>query len=130
MSATTLFRSFQQRGHEGFVLCRGESQHGKTVHERRKWLALFVGRNVRRDKINSVQFVMVQRRLRQGEMSAMNRVEGPAKESCVHGVWSVPPSVQIPALGCKLNRAGIGQLAIFFIDLRASPGLGHSRTSR
>jgi hypothetical protein len=38
-----------------------------------------------RHKIDSMQFVPIQRLLREGEMTAMNRIEGTAKESNIHG---------------------------------------------
>jgi hypothetical protein len=55
------------------------------VDERRKRLALFVRWNIGRHKTDPMQFVLFHGRLRQGQMPAMDRVEGPAKESSVHG---------------------------------------------
>ena len=48
-------------------------------------LPLFMGRNVRRNKVNTMQFVVLQRHPRQSQMSAMYRIEGAAEESNVHG---------------------------------------------
>jgi len=55
--------------------------------------------------VNPMQFVLLQPRSRQRQMAAVNRIEGPAKESNIHELWSTPPSVQIPAPRCKLNHA-------------------------
>jgi hypothetical protein len=92
-------------------------------------LSLFVGRNVRRNKVNAMQLAALQRRPRQRQMPAMNRIERPAKEPYIHKImvialcsWNLasPPSVQIPGLRCKPNPIPIVRLALV---LRAN---GHS----
>ena len=72
--------------------------------------------------MNPMQFVLLQRRVRQRQMSAMYRIEGPAKQSYIHGIRSAPPSVQIPGLRCKSNHTGIVRLAV------VRPANGHFAT--
>ena len=122
----TLLRSLQQRRHQRLFVCRRQRQHGKAVHEQRMRLPLFVRRNIRRHKVNAMQFVLLQRRPRQRHMSAVHRIEGPTKKSYIHGVRSAPPSVQIPGRICKPNHAPIVRLAL---AATANGTLHHSPSS-
>lgn len=54
------------------------------MYKWRQWLLLFVWRNVRRHKMNAMQFIMLQRRPGQREMSAMNWIKRPTKKSDIH----------------------------------------------
>ncbi|SPF47418.1 hypothetical protein SBA1_740032 [Candidatus Sulfotelmatobacter kueseliae] len=64
---------------------RGQNHHGKTMEEWRQRLALFVRRNIPRDKVNAVQFVLGERGAGEGDVPAVDWVEGSAKKSYVHG---------------------------------------------
>ena len=72
---------FRQRWNERGMIRASERNHRVTVNERRERRFCFVRRSRRRDEIYGVEMKPLLRRLRDGDMAGVNRIESAAEHS-------------------------------------------------
>ena len=58
-----------------------------SMDESAEWLFLLMRRNIRWDKLDAAKFELFLRRFCERGMTAMNRIEGAAKEADLHRPW-------------------------------------------
>ena len=85
----TIHFRFGNGRNEAFVIGTGENHHRVAMHKRRQRKLGLVRRSRRRNEINGVEMKSPLGRLRYGDMSGVNRIEGAAKK-CDRPAMRVP----------------------------------------
>src|SRR5215831_9864161 len=80
----------EQRWHKALVFCRRQSEHRKTMLKVSELALLLVGRDIRGNEKDPVEFEPVRGNARHGQMPKMYWIKRASEQSDFHGLSALP----------------------------------------